>query len=203
MVPRKPTPEMTDTVAEPESARLEPQDSGDEEASQDYHTEASEASASPSPGPATALLHPPTAPESEEDNADPSSTKAGPYLPAHLLKAPLPSSPQVQPTPAKDLSRKQKKGQPRTNRQLKKQQWDQLRADAQANGVLEAGKATQVKRGVLRESDRVRSGRVGKKRKAGVELSGRERMLEERKRERAGGSTGLPSKKKLKTKSSG
>ncbi|KAK0276291.1 hypothetical protein LTR35_010615 [Friedmanniomyces endolithicus] len=132
---------MTDTVAEPESARLEPQDSGDEEASQDYHTEASEASASPSPGPATALLHAPTAPESEEDNADPSPTEAGPYLPAHLLKTLLPSSPQVQPTLGKDLSRKQKKGQRRTNRQLKKRQWDQLRADAQANGVLEAGQA--------------------------------------------------------------
>ncbi|KAK1068330.1 hypothetical protein LTR33_011162 [Friedmanniomyces endolithicus] len=160
---------MAFTVAEPEAAILEPRDSEDEEASQDYHTEASEASASPPPAPATAPPHPPTAPESEEDDANPSPADAGPYLPAHLLKTPLPSTPQLQPTSFAQLSRKQKKGQRRTNRQLKKRQWDQLRADAQASGV---------KRGVLRESDRVRSGRVGKKRKVGMEVSGRERMLE-------------------------
>ncbi|KAK0861201.1 hypothetical protein LTS02_007950 [Friedmanniomyces endolithicus] len=193
---------MAFTVAEPEAAILEPRDSEDEEASQDYHTEASEASASPPPAPATAPPHPPTAPESEEDDANPSPADAGPYLPAHLLKTPLPSTPQLQPTPFAQLSRKQKKGQRRTNRQLKKRQWDQLRADAQASGVLEAGKAAQVKRGVLRESDRVRSGRVGKKRKVGMEVSGRERMLEERKRERVGGEGGGV-RKKIKTKAKG
>ncbi|KAK0254620.1 hypothetical protein B0A54_13613 [Friedmanniomyces endolithicus] len=190
---------MAIAVAESAATIPDPprRDSEDEEGSQDYHTEASDGSVSPSHEPMTTSAHQP------EDDADPSPIKPGPYLPAHLLKAPLPSSPQVQPTPGKDLSRKQKKAQRRTNRQLKKRQWDQLRADAQANGVLEAGKAAQVKWGVLRESDRVRSGRVGKKRKVGREVSGREMMLEERKRERAGGQGGVPSKKKVKTKSSG
>ncbi|TKA66615.1 hypothetical protein B0A55_08155 [Friedmanniomyces simplex] len=197
MGPRKPKrakPVVTVPEPQPEVHEMT-------ESEREYHTEASDASASEADEPVMASAQPAEAIEGE-DGSESEVMEEGPYLPAHLLKAPVPSDLQVIPTPWEELSRKQKQGQRRTNRQLKKRQWDQLRTDAEASGVLQAGKAAQVKRGVVMMSDRVRSGRVGKKSKVRVEVSGRQRMLEERKRAR-GGSRVVGASKKAKTKSTG
>lgn len=121
---------------------------------------------------------------SEDANTVP--RHAPPYLPAHLLEFTSTSESFAPPrlsVPYDELTKQQR-------RNIRKRKWNteqnklrKLKAEAQANGVLAAGKAAQIKRNVLPKSNRVRSGRVGKKRKPErVEVSGRQRILEQRKR---------------------
>ena len=60
----------------------------------------------------------------------------------------------------------------------------QLRDATKGTGVLKAGEAAQMKRGVPRAGDKVKTGRVQKKRKDATKsvVSGKQRMVEERKR---------------------
>ena len=108
---------------------------------------------------------------------------SAPLLPEELLK-PLPSpaySLQDAVTiPWDQMTRPQKRAERNRNRQSKKKVWDRLRRETQGTGVIEAGKAAQIKRGLIRASDRVKAGRVGKKTK--TQISGRQQLLEQRKR---------------------
>lgn len=130
-------------------------------------------------------------------------------LPEHLLK---PQAQPVQPAqsladmPWDRLTAKQKKARRNNGRRMKKRTWDRLRAETKGTGVLEAGKVAQAKRGVLSTGDKVRSGRVEKKAREGLAKSGRQQLLEERKRTvqrvRAGmGGVGGGGKGKTKAKS--
>ncbi|KAK5164458.1 uncharacterized protein LTR77_009664 [Saxophila tyrrhenica] len=110
-----------------------------------------------------------------------------PLLPAEVLK-PLPSPTRsLQDIPLERMTRKQKRAERNRSRQAKKAVWDQLRAEAKGSGVLEAGKVAQLKRGAGKSKEKVRSGRVekagGKKTKAKSKVSGRQEMLEDRKRQ--------------------
>ena len=123
-----------------------------------------------------------------------------PLLPIEILK-PLPSPVQsLEVVPWDRLTRKQKVARRNQSRQAKKLQWEQLRRSTNGTAVLEAGKAAQLKRGVIPSKTKVRSGRVGKKTNAKVRMSGRQQLVEDRKR-LAGQRTGVvvaPSVKKSK-----
>lgn len=128
-----------------------------------------------------------TEPSSDEDAEDinHSAQVAAPYLPPHLLTSRPDPTQSVQQAiaPHDQLTRKQKAGQRNRSRQAKKRVWDRLRREAKGSGVLEAGRAAQIKRGVAPSTkNRVKSGRVEKVRKREVQASGRQQLLEQRKR---------------------
>ncbi|KAK3725380.1 hypothetical protein LTR37_000350 [Vermiconidia calcicola] len=115
-----------------------------------------------------------------------------PLLPAELLK-PLPSpthSLQAISIPWEQMTRQQKKAQRNRSRQGKKKAWDRLRQEAEGTGVLEAGKAAQMKRGVGAPKEKVKTGRVEKQSKP--KACGRQHMLEQRKRVLLSQSKGEP-----------
>ncbi|KAK5128976.1 hypothetical protein LTR85_000309 [Meristemomyces frigidus] len=118
--------------------------------------------------------------ESSDEGADEDAPlRAAPYLPAHLLDplpSPAQSAEQAVSIPWAQMTRSQKQAE----RSRRKRAYEKLRRDTTGSGVLQAGKAAQVKRGVVPGKDRVKSGRVGKKSK--VQVSGRQQLLEERKR---------------------
>lgn len=122
-----------------------------------------------------------------------------PLLPPELLKPLLSPAISAQPVteiPWTQLTRTQKKTRRNHERAAKKKVWDELRRNAKGTGVLEAGKAAQAKR-LLARSDRVRAGRVEKKSKPVV--SGRQQLLETRKRARQESDmTAKPTKKQKK-----
>ena len=79
----------------------------------------------------------------------------------------------------------------------------ELRSEAQKNGVLDAGKMAQLKRG-MRPAERVAGGRVAKRKRrtgkqAKPEMSGRQKLVEQRSREtRKRGASGQKAAKKRK-----
>ena len=80
---------------------------------------------------------------------------------------------------------------------LMKQLWKSTRG----TGVLKAGEAAQTRRGVPLMTERVKHGRVGKKRKTTTkpQVSGKQRIMEDRKRVASNGSSGqLPAKRRTK-----
>ncbi|KAK4632416.1 hypothetical protein CLAFUW4_02537 [Fulvia fulva] len=130
----------------------------------------------------------------DEDDHVPSA----PLLPASLLK----SKPTSTSVPVKiswnSLSRHQKKAL----RDEMGVSMKELRTQVQGTGVIEAGRAAQLKRGIL-PADKVAGSRIAKKRKRKggqpkIESSGKQKLIEERKRrmlENARGSV-LPVKKR-------
>jgi hypothetical protein len=125
-----------------------------------------------------------------------------PLLPPEILK-PLPSPAQSPADiPWEKLSRKEKRAERNRSRQAKKRVWDQLRDDAKGTGVLEAGKAAQANRGVHSLKDRVTAGRIEKKSSRRPKTSGRQQLLEHRKRAAAQsvGITESGARKKTKTR---
>jgi hypothetical protein len=131
----------------------------------------------------------------EESDNDPDEEETGseheapnttaPLLPKELLK-PLPSPAysrqQSVVIPREQMTRQQKVMQRNRDRKAKKRVWDRLRQDTQGTGVFEAGKFAQLKRGIAPRKDRVKSGRVTKKSVVMPHVSGRQRLLEQRKR---------------------
>lgn len=120
--------------------------------------------------------------EAEEASNDNAPTTRAPLLPAELLKPSLPSPAfsLQQPIPWERMTREQKVAQRNRDRKRKKRVWDRLRRDSEGTGVLEAGKVAQITRGIV---GKVRSGRVVKKVKEKAKLSGRQEILEQRKRD--------------------
>lgn len=125
-------------------------------------------------------------PEEEETGSEheaPNTT--APLLPKELLK-PLPSPayslqhPVI--IPREQMTRRQKVIQRNRDRKAKKRVWDRLRQDTQGTGVLEAGKFAQIKRGIAPKKEKVKSGRVTKQRNVKPQVSGRQQLLEQRKR---------------------
>lgn len=138
--------------------------------------------------------------EEVENDQDPALPPTAPLLPPEILK-PLPSPAQsLADIPWERLTRKQKHARRNRSRKTKKAALEELRNGAEGTGVLEAGTVAQLKRGVTSASptNKVRSGRVGKKGKREV-VSGRHRLLEERKRlaKNGGGRNLRPSTKRL------
>ncbi|KAK3654454.1 hypothetical protein LTR56_004084 [Elasticomyces elasticus] len=157
---------------------------------QEYHTDNSSAAEEAS----MTQIRTAVAPEDDDDSDDSEdeATEPAPYLPEHLLKAPTTLDSSVPYTPHKRLEYYQRKKQRREERR----ELERLRTDAEANGVLAAGRAAQIKRSIALKIDRVRQGRISKKTKAKVEVSGRQAMLDERKRLRSSSqSVPQPSKK--------
>ncbi|KAK5727792.1 hypothetical protein LTR17_012450 [Elasticomyces elasticus] len=151
---------------------------------QEYHTDDSSAAEEATVAPED---------EDDSDDSDVDVTDPAPYLPEHLLKAPTTLDSSVPYTPHKRLEYYQRKRQRRQERQ----ELERLRTDAEANGVLAAGRAAQIKRSIALKNDRVRQGRISKKTKAKVEVSGRQAMLDERKRLRGSSQfVSQPSKKR-------
>lgn len=100
------------------------------------------------------------------------------------------------------MTRKQKKAQRSRSRQAKKRIWDGLRQETEDTGVLEAGRFAQLKRGIVSMKEKVKSGRIEKKTKP--QASGRQQLLEQRKRQiDLSRSELMPVTKKAKTKSKG
>jgi hypothetical protein len=132
--------------------------------------------------------------DDEEDETKPKQT-APPYLPASLLNSTATTTiPDVhlRDIPWQQLSRKQKKNLKSRSHQKK------IRDAAKGSGVLEAGKAAQKKRGILAK---VKTGRVEKSK---VETSGKQKLLEQRKKmvgQKNGAAVANPAKKKGKAKS--
>lgn len=147
----------------------------EEDDEEEFHTEDSEGSEDG------------IAAECDPDIAGTTNAPNIPLLPESLLKA-LPSAARLAPSLAKipwdQLTPKQKKARRNNSREMKKRTYDRLLAEAKESGVLEAGKAAQRKRGVVPrvKKDRVRSGRVEKKEAAKVKVSGRQRLMEDRKK---------------------
>ncbi|KAK4545208.1 hypothetical protein LTR36_003387 [Oleoguttula mirabilis] len=202
MVPRRPndTAEHSPSITSDEASGT---DVGDEqEPEQDFHTEESDISeAEDAPAGLEEEYH--TEDSDDEDGDDGEPRQAAPYLPAHLLK-PLPSlahsAQQAVSIPWAQMTRPQKEAQRSRSRQAKRRVYDRLRQDTKGSGVLQAGRAAQVKRGVASGKDRVKSGRIGKQ--GAVPVSGRQQMLEHRKRAVEQGSRQQGrNAKKLKTKS--
>lgn len=113
-----------------------------------------------------------------------------PLLPAQLLK-PLPSPAYSLwnhvSIPWDQMTRKQKKAERLRSRKAAKREWhtmqrdlERLQREAKDTGALEAGRIAQVKRGIVKARDKIKSGRVEKKTKP--QVSGRQRLLQERKR---------------------
>jgi hypothetical protein len=118
----------------------------------------------------------------DEDREEHLLESTTPLLPPEILK-PLPSPAQSPADiPWGKLSRKEKRAERNRSRQAKKRVWDQLRESSKGTGVLEAGKAAQAKRGVGSGKDRVTTGRIEKKSSHKPKTSGRQQLLEHRKR---------------------
>lgn len=116
-----------------------------------------------------------------EDEDSPPTKSNPPLLPAELLKSKPSEAPATVQVPWKKLTRAERKAL-RDERGISMQK---LRAEAPKSGVLEAGLAAQIKRGV-RPADKVAGGRIAKrksKRKAAkkAEMSGKQQLLEQRK----------------------
>ncbi|KAK3057376.1 hypothetical protein LTR09_001559 [Extremus antarcticus] len=135
----------------------------------------------------------------EDDDPENVVAYRAPLLPAEVLK-PLPSPVlSLQDIPWERMTRKQKRAQRNQSRQAKKAVWDQLKEDASGTGVLEAGKVAQLKRGVGQPRKRVKSGRVQKS-QTKPRVSGRQQLIEQRKRVAAESEGGMrPAAKKAKT----
>lgn len=118
--------------------------------------------------------------ESEEDNA-PSVPLLPPELLNPILPSPAYSSRNVASLPHEQMTRLQKKAERNRSRKTKKKMWEQRQRDAELKVVLKAGEAAQLRRGVRPSTDRVRKGRIAKKAK--VQSSGRQKLIEERKRQ--------------------
>ncbi|EME47161.1 hypothetical protein DOTSEDRAFT_69204 [Dothistroma septosporum NZE10] len=124
-----------------------------------------------------------TASEDEEEPDDESETRvarSAPLLPAALLK----SKSTTNPVPVKiswdQLSRADKKAL----RDEMGVSMKQLRTQVQGTGVLEAGRAAQVKRGIL-PADKVAGSRIARRKRKGrepkIEASGKQTLIEARK----------------------
>ncbi|EMC92264.1 hypothetical protein BAUCODRAFT_151683 [Baudoinia panamericana UAMH 10762] len=103
-----------------------------------------------------------------------------PYLPAHLLTA-QPTEPVREDAlsePWESMTRPQKRGRQARLRQRRKKQLKRLQDEAGANGVLEAGRLAQGRRGVASKASKSHA------KDARPVLSGRQQMLEQRKRQR-------------------
>lgn len=123
--------------------------------------------------------------ERENDSEHELLDNTAPLLPKELLK-PLPSPAfsfqHAVLIPREQMTREQKVAQRNRSRKSKKRVWDRLKRDSEGTGVLEAGKVAQWKRGIIARKDRVASGRVAKKAKVKQQVSGRQQLLEDRKR---------------------
>lgn len=152
--------------------------SEDEPLEAEYHTEPSEDEEEVAAEPDNALEEYHTDPEDASD-----ASPEIPLLPTALLKS-KPSAPAAQ-INWESLSREEKK----TLRDELGMSMRELRGEAQKNGVLDAGKMAQLKRGI-RPAERVAGGRVAKKKNkrrtgahAKTEMSGRQKLVEQRSRE--------------------
>jgi len=153
---------------------------------EEFHTDDSDVSTSDDEEPAPGEEYHAEDSEDEDIEDDEQPQKAAPYLPEHLLR-PLPSpaqSGQAAHIPWEQLTRAQKATRRRKERHSKGRLLERLQRDAKGSGVLEAGKAAQARRGIVgtmtAARNKVKSGRVEKKAK--VAVSGRQRILENRKR---------------------
>lgn len=172
----------------------------EDDAEQEYHTEESDADDEEE-------LQENEKPDSVEHD-EPSDSELDlpaaepPLLPTELLK-PLPSPANSMwnhiNIPWDRMTRKQKRTERNRTRKAAKRQWDQLRYDAMRTGAIQAGKVAQARRGIVPSVDKVRRGRVEKQRKP--EISGRQKVLEDRKRSVQQSRSELmkPSKKAKKT----
>lgn len=152
------------------------------EAQEEYHTEESDGSDSAEPS----HVDEQTNDDDEDEDGDVRSIPKTDVslLPAHLLKAlASPASTAAAPSfiPHDEMNRKEKIVERRQNRRAKKRKWDKLRAETAGTGVLEAGRAAQLKRGIVPNRAKVLTGRVGKKR-ALQPKSGRQMLVDSRKR---------------------
>ncbi|KAK4504645.1 hypothetical protein PRZ48_002606 [Zasmidium cellare] len=154
--------------------------SEDEQLEQDYHTEASD-----DEDEANELEDAPEEFHTDSEDASdasPPPQNDTPLLPTALLKS-KPSAPTAR-IDWESMSQKEKKAL----RDELGVSMKELRNEAQKNGVLDAGKMAQLKRGI-RPAERVAGGRVAKrkKRKTGKqdkpEMSGRQKLIEQRSRE--------------------
>lgn len=125
-----------------------------------------------------------TSEDEDEEEGDVEDVRSAPLLPAELLK----SKPTSKSTPVKlswdKLTQKEKKAL----RDEMGISMKELRSQVQGTGVIEAGKAAQVKRGIL-PADKVAGSRISKKRKRNgrepkIESSGKQKLIEA-KRQRA------------------
>jgi hypothetical protein len=141
-----------------------------EEEEQEYHTEESDEE---------------DLDEDESGSEHELAERSAPLLPNELLKPlPSPAYSLQQPVniPWEQMTRQQRVAQRNRSRKAKKRVWDALRRDSQGTGVLEAGKAAQLKRGLALQREKVKSGRVTKKTQRVFQASGRQELLEQRKR---------------------
>jgi len=193
---------MTMSVPAPEA------ESSEEELEQEYHTEDSEENDLELPAEGAVDDGDVTEDGDSEDEVD--DRPAAPYLPEHLLKAPIGPPPStLRVTLPENMNRKQRQDKKRTIKSRQRRVKRRIQRKLEGTGVLEAGIAAQIKRGIVPvpKRDRVQSGRVGKKSKK-VEVSGRQQLLEARKRVRADSEGARPAKKgkvkaKAKAKSKG
>lgn len=140
--------------------------------------------------------------EDEVNNEDRAVPPTAPLLPLNILQTRPPPTQAVADIPWDRLTRKQKQARRNRSRKMKKAAMELVRSGIEGNGVLEAGRAAQSRRGVLTSAttDRVRGGRIEKRERKEV-VSGRQRVLEERKRlvGKDSGRNMRPSTKKMKT----
>jgi hypothetical protein len=128
--------------------------------------------------------------ENDSENEEPDSdmdilATSAPLLPPELLKPlPIPAYSLHQPIsiPRDQMTREQKVAQRNRSRKVKKRAWDRLGRDSEGIGVLEAGKVAQWKRGLVVRGDKVRNRRITKQVKVKQQGSGRQQLLEDRKR---------------------
>nr|POE86548.1 hypothetical protein CFP56_46732 [Quercus suber] len=112
------------------------------------------------------------------------TTTSAPLLPSHLLQPESAIEHAV--LEAAILTRKQRRAQSAKDRKAKRQLYAQIRRDARGSGVLEAGAAARIRRGLALGADKVASGRIQKKKSSQpsqVIQSGRQQLLNKRKRE--------------------
>lgn len=145
--------------------------------------------------------------ESESESDDIPDGTGVPLLPESLLKHVPQSAPPLQSladVPWDKLTRKQKRARRNNSRKTKKREYDRLRDETKGTDVIKAGEVAQKKRGVVpAKKDKVVSGRVEKKGGRRAKLSGRQKMVEERKRTirmAGGGEAGMAAKRVKKSK---
>lgn len=105
------------------------------------------------------------------------------YLPAHILEsatAVSQNAPFVDLIPREQMTSREKKRQRNSIRRAKKRKYDMICRATENNGVLEAGSATRLKRGILPSLDKAISRRFVMKQKA-PQVSSRQQVLEQRK----------------------
>lgn len=167
-------------AAKPKRKIEEISSSEDEVMEQEYHIEPSEASDQDEP--AEEEFH--TDPEDASPSPEPQENSI-PLLPTALLKS-TPSAPSKLLDWDKMSQRERKALRDELGVSMK-----ELRSEAQRNGVLDAGRMAQMKRGI-RPAEKVAGGRVVKRKRRGggagkgkakAEKSGRQRLVEERGRE--------------------